>query len=283
MAADDSQWVINTSAETFEQDVMARSRDVPVVVDFWAPWCGPCRALGPVLERLAAEFAGRFVLVKANTDQLPQIAAQFNVSGIPAVFAVQNEQVIDFFSGALPEMQVRQWLDRVVTSGSLQSIRRLEESSPAEAASAYRALLAQDPKNADAQLSLARVLIALDELDECRLLVEDLERRGFLDAAGQRLKAQLELRNKQQADLPALRAAAQAKPDDLELQFQYAEALAGAQHFEPALETLLKLVQRDKKGIGSRARELMIQILHALPADSELAANYRRRLSMALY
>jgi putative thioredoxin len=277
------RWSVSTSTGSFERDVIARSQEVLVVVDFWAPWCGPCRVLGPVLEKLAEAYAGKFVLVKANTDEMPEIAASFNVSGIPAVFAVYNGQVVDFFTGALPESHVRQWLDRALGASSLQSLKALEQQSPAEAESRYRQILADDPANADARLGLARTLVALERFDDAQPLIKQLEDHGLLDAEGQKIKAILELRGKPAFDLSSLSAAARAKPDDLQLQLQLAEALAGSQQYEPALELLLTIFQRDKRGVGPRARELMVQIFHALPDDSELSATYRRKLSMAMY
>jgi putative thioredoxin len=277
------RWSVSTSAGSFERDVIARSQEVLVVVDFWAPWCGPCRALGPVLEKLAEAYAGAFVLVKANTDEMPDIAASFNVSGIPAVFAVYSGQVLDFFTGALPESHVRQWLDRAIAASGLQSLRALEQHAPAEAEGRYRQILAGDPANADAHLGLARTLVALERFDDARPLIKQLEDHGLLDVEGQRIKAILELHAKPAHDLPRLRAAAEAQPDDLPLQLQLAEALAGSQQYEAALELLLALFQRDKKGVGPRAKELMVQIFHALPDDSELSATYRRKLSMAMY
>lgn len=275
--------IVNTSAKTFDADVFVKSRDLPVVVDFWAPWCGPCRALAPVLEKLAGEYAGEFVLVKANTDEMPEVAARFNVSGIPAVYAVHNEQIVDFFSGALPESHVRQWLDRVLAAGAVHLAKRLEPDNPKAAEAKYREILAATPDDPDAKLGLARLMLAQQQFDEAQKLISELDERGYLDAEGQKVKSQLALRGKRTADLAGLRAAAQANPNDLISQFKLAEALAGAQQYEEALELLLSLVQRDKKGIGQQARDLMVQVFLALPDDSELASNYRRKLSLALY
>lgn len=276
-------WVVNTTAATFQQDVFERSRDLPVVVDFWAPWCGPCRALGPIIEKLAGAYNGGFLLVKANTDELSEAATQFNVSGIPAVYAVCDGQIVDFFSGALPEEQIRQWLDQVLATARLGKARSLEQRAPAEAEAVYRETLSAFPNHSDAKRGLARVLLAMGRADECRTLVRELEDHGYLDVEGQRLKATLELLGKQPSDLPARRSAAERDPANLSLQYQLAEGLAGAKEYGEALSILLSLVQRDKKGTGVQAKELMVQIFQAMPEDSELVSQYRRKLSMALY
>jgi putative thioredoxin len=137
-AEQSSDSIISTSEGSFDDDVFVRSREVLVVVDFWAPWCGPCRALGPVLERLAESYQGKFTLVKANTDETPTAASRFNVAGIPAVFAVSDGQIVDFFSGALPEPHVRVWLDGVLNFDQRRAVRRLEQTSPSCAEASYR-------------------------------------------------------------------------------------------------------------------------------------------------
>lgn len=275
--------VINATSTTFENEVTLRSQQVPVVVDFWAPWCAPCRALGPVLEKLAQEYAGRFILVKANSDELPEAAAKFNVQGIPAVYAVVGGEVVDFFSGAIPESMVRQWLDRVLSVAALQEAKRAEAKSPAEAEQRYRALLADDPKSFEARIGLARAFFAQDRLPEAREIVSELEKRGFLEPEAQKLKASLDLRNMEGADVQKLRSTAEAHPEDSAAQYELAQAFAGAQQYEEALKVLLALVERDRKGVGEQARKLMVEIFQALPDDSDLTAQYRRKLSLALY
>lgn len=276
-------WIVETTAATFDLDVLQRSREVPIVVDFWAPWCGPCRALGPLLERLAEEYAGRFVLVKANTDELPEAAAAFQVQSIPAVFGVIDGQLADFFNGALPEPQIRSWLDRLLQSQALKQAAGLEENQPGEAAATYRRVLEDQPNEAQASIGLARCLIQLQEFAEAQQIVAKLEERGFLEPEAERVKAALEMQAKGGIDVDASRRAAQAAPDDLPAQLAYAEALAGDHQYQAALELALSLVQRDRSGVGEAARQLMVDIFRVLPADSELVSQYRRQLSMALY
>jgi putative thioredoxin len=278
-----SPWIVPTNRERFEQDVFERSRDTLVVIDFWAEWCAPCRMLTPVLEKLASEYGGKFTLVKANTDELPGVAARFGVQGIPAVMAVRESEVLDFFVGALPEPQIRSWLDRVLLQGALAEAKRLQDASPSDAEAKYRDILIDAPKNAEAKVGLARALLAQEKIDECRAVVHELEQRGFLEPEAQRVKAALDLRDKEGDDVAQRRAAVEADPDDFELQFQLAESLAGSREYEEALETCLALIERDKTGVGERARQLMIDIFRVLPDDSPLTSTYRRRLSMILY
>ncbi len=276
-------WVISTTKEAFQADVFDQSRSAVVVVDFWAPWCAPCRALGPVLERLAEQHGGRFILVKANTDEMPDAAAQFKVQGIPAVFAVSGGEILDGFTGVMPEPQIRTWLDRMLAAHCLGDARDAEAVDLALAERLYRRFVAENPRVHEAQIGLARTLLAMDRLDESREVIAELERRGFLEPEAQKIKAALDLGQKSSEGLAEYRAAAQADPDNLELQLQLAESLVGAQQFEESLQICLSLVERDRKNTGERARKLMIDIFRVLPEDSELTTNYRRKLSMALF
>jgi putative thioredoxin len=254
-----------------------------VVVDFWAAWCAPCRALAPILEALADEHRGRFVLVKANTEEVPQAAARFGVQGIPAVYAVHKGEIIDFFTGALPEAQVRAWLDRILLAGRLDEARASMESDAVEAERLYRSLLEESPENAEVKIGLAETLFSQDRLSECREIVDQLQQRGFLEPEAEKLKSALELRGRQGDDLEQRRAAAEKEPENLERQLALAEALAGAEQFEEALQICLKLVEFDRAGLGEKARQLMLDVFRVLPEDSPLTSSYRRQLSMLLY
>jgi len=278
-----SPWIVEATAESFEDDVFARSLETAVVVDFWAPWCGPCRALGPILEKLAIESDGRFTLVKANTDELPQAAAQFQVQGIPAIFGVLDRQIVDYFTGALPEPQIREWLERLISAGMLAEAERLEDASPGAAEARYRTLVEQHPGDPRHKIGLARVLFALDKFDEARAVIDQLAERGFLEPEAEKVKAKLDLHQMGDTSLAERQAAAAADPDDLQRQLELAEALAGAGQHEQALQVCLTLVPRDRAGVGEQARQLMIEIFRALPDDSPLTQDYRRKLSLTLY
>lgn len=279
----ESSWITETTDNTFEQDVIEGSRERLVVVDFWATWCGPCRMLGPILEKLAGEYGGRFQLVKAETDHNQRAAASFNVSSIPAVFAVLEGEAVDYFAGALPEPQLRAWLDRLLATADAAQVKRLEETDPAAAEARYRQLMAQFPKEPQLKIGLARTLHAQGQFDEARRLVDELEARGFLEPEAQQVKSALELAAQAKADLPALEAAAAAEPENLDLQLTLARGLAGAERYEEALTRALSIIQTRRDGPGEEARQLMIDIFRVLPADSELVGAYRRKLASALY
>jgi len=276
-------WIVSTTAATFERDVIQRSNEVPVVVDFWATWCAPCRALGPILEKLAEEYAGRFVLVKADTDQLPDAAFQFRVESIPAVFGVVAGEVVDFFAGALPESHVRTWLDRLLQTALLAQAQRCEAADPAQAERHYREVLVQQPDNPTALIELGRLLVEHEREDEARAILRQLESRGFLEPEAEKLRAALELKEKGTADVTALRQAAEAKPGNLGLQLKLAEALAGSGSYQEALDICLALIERDRRGVGEQARQAMIDIFRVLPEESSLVNDYRRKLAMLLY
>jgi putative thioredoxin len=288
MSAQASPGIVETSAETFEHDVIERSRQAPVVLDFWAPWCQPCRVLGPLLEKLAHEHQGRFVLVKANAEELPDAAASFGVQAIPAVFGLRDGQIVDFFAGVLPEHALRQWIERLLPSPAEQlaaAARSLEAADPQAAAAHYREALQQDPNLAAAQIGLARVLLGLGQTAACREIIEHLAARGYLEPEAEKLKARLELQQQGEAagGVEACRAAVAAAPNDLQLQLRLTEALAAAGQYEEALQIALRLVQQDRQRFGEPARQLMVDVFRLLPDDSQLAADYRRKLALALY
>jgi putative thioredoxin len=279
----ESPWISSTTDATFEQDVLEVSKTRPVVVDFWATWCQPCLALKPVLERLAVEYDGRFQLVKAETEHNQSAAAQFNVSGIPAVFAVAGGELVDSFTGALPEAQIRPWLDRLLLTAEVVGVQGLETSDPAAAEAKYRALIEKLPREPSLTIGLARVLLALERIDEAKAIVEKLEERGFLEPEAQKLKASLDLAGMRGGNVGALEARAAAEPNNFDLQLELAEALAGAGQHEAALQRSLAILQQQKTGPGEKAKQLMLDLFRVLPADSELTSVYRRKLASALY
>lgn len=283
-----SEHVINTTAERFEADVFERSKQTLVVLDFWAAWCQPCRMLSPILERAVAEHAGRFVLVKADTDQLPQHALAFNVQGIPAVFAVRDGKVVDAFQGLLTEAQLKEWLTRLLPSEAellAQAAAGLEASDPAAAEEKYREALAQMPSMAGAKIGLARVLLAADKADEAKKLLYELNERGFLEPDAEKLQAQVNLVSRRISldALTALRKEASAAPKNLAKQLELAGAELAATNYEAGLQACLRVVEADTGAQRKAARELMLSAFRVLGDESELTRDYRRKLSMALY
>ena len=289
MPSEQNSWILEAADESaFQRDAVERSRELLVVVDFWAPWCQPCRMLGPTLEKLAEEYAGKFLLVKADTDKLPNIAAGFGVQSIPAVYAMRDGQLLDFFVGLLPEGQIRQWIDRLLPSQAellATEARQLEASNPQQAEAKWLEASQLDPNLASAKIGLATLLFSQGRTDESLVILEELERRGFLEPEAETLKSKLNVMSQGQTagDLQTLQAAVAANPGDLPARLALAEALAARAQYEPALEAALAVVQSGKKELVEPARKLMVDIFRLLPDDSELLTTYRRRLSTALY
>ncbi len=284
----DSPHIIDVTTDTFEQDVIDRSADVPVVVDFWAAWCGPCKQLAPLLEGLAEEYDGKFLLAKVDIEAEQQLAAAFQVQSIPHVIALRDKQLVDQFMGLLPEAQLREWLGRILPSPAdelVKAAEALETIDPAAAEAKLREALTLSPELPFAKIALARVLHAQGESEEAGQLIAELVKRGFLEPEAERLKAQLEIESVAQASggIEEAQKAVDANPDDLSLRIPLADALAADGQHQAALEICLQVIHLDKTGAGVQAKETMLNILNLLDAESDIASVYRRKLATALY
>lgn len=277
-----SDWIVETSDATFERDVIERSKEMPVVLDFWATWCQPCLMLKPLLEELADEYQGRFVLVKAEQQSNGNALRDFQVEAFPTVFAVVDGQAVDYFMGLMRPVQLRSWIDRVLQLGDAAHLEQLEQTDPPAAEAEYRKALESSPNDERMQIGLARVLLHQGRRDECRSLIEQLESRGYLEPEAEKVKAELDLAGNDGANVDDLRRRAAANPRDFGLKVQLAQALASGSQYEEALEISLEAVEEDRGGAGESARKLMLEIFQVLPSDSPLKAKYQRKLSAAL-
>lgn len=283
-----SPWIIDGTEQNFEQQVIQRSNEIPVIVDFWATWCGPCQELGPVLEKLAAEYGGRFLLVKVDVDQQPGLAAAFGVRSIPHVFALRNGQLADQFMGMVPEDQLRQWLDQFQPSPTellVQEARNLETGDPAAAEAKYREALELSPAEDRIRIDLAKLLLKQHRNADCREIIAKLEARGFLEPEAEHVKAELDLRSAaaESGGVAECRAAAAANPNDSGLQLKLAEALGAAQQYQEALDIALRVVQNSAGDLREQARATMVNLFHMLGPEAELTRTFRRKLATALY
>jgi putative thioredoxin len=235
---------------TFEREVLEASAGVPVLVDFWAPWCAPCRALGPVLEKLERDYAGRFKLAKVNSDENQELAARYGVRSIPNVIAFRRGKPAAHFLGALPESQVRAFIDR------LADLERLES---------------------------AAALIDAGEAGRAERLLEEVAPDAELDARREALLAAARFSRTSPAEGAELEARLAASPDDLEVRFSLAQMHAAARRYREAMDQLLAIVRKDKGWRDGEARRQLVHLFTLAGGQPELVSEYRRKLATALY
>ncbi|MYZ47868.1 thioredoxin [Propylenella binzhouense] len=285
--------VKDTTTRTFRADVLEPSRTVPVLVDFWAPWCGPCRQLGPVIEKAVRQAGGKVRLVKMNIDEHPEIAGQLGIQSIPAVIAFKNGQPLDGFMGALPESQVLAFIERVAgpigPSAAEQALEAAEaafaEKDYAGAANLYGAVLQEEPENAKAVAGLARCEIALGGVEQARAILDSLPPELAKDAAVAGARAALELAE-QASELgsPAeLRARIERHPHDHQSRFDLALALNSRGDRLGAVEQLLEIIRRDREWSEDGARKQLVQFFEAWGPKDPATIRGRQRLSSLLF
>jgi putative thioredoxin len=280
---------IELNRANFDEAVLRASAERPVLVDFWAPWCAPCRALAPILDRLAEEFAGRFTLAKLNTDAEPELASRFGVRGIPNCKLFVDGKVSDEFTGALPERALRDFLDRALPSrvaphvGAAKAL--LAGGDPVGALAKLDAAHAVDPDDEDALLTRAETLLALNRAADAGAVLAEFEASARQLRDERRLaslKACAALAGDAGADLEMLAAQAAASPVDCAAKLAFARALAARGEHERALDELLEIVRTDRKFGDDIGRRTMLTVFETLPADSDLVRRYRRELASAL-
>ncbi|MEA3335003.1 MAG: thioredoxin [Chloroflexota bacterium] len=281
--------IIEVTDQDFQQQVIEQSHSRPVVVDFWAPWCAPCRMIGPVLERLATEANGAWVLAKLNVDHNQQTAARYGIQGIPAVKGFKDGQVVAEFVGAQPEPNIRRFIDELVPGAAENLVgdaRRLEAGGDlGQAESLYQQALLDDPNNAGALLGLGRVLFNLDRMDESLAALqrvpqakpERAEAESWIAKANFRQSAELS-----GGEVDARRRLA-ANPDDLQARLDLAAALAAKESYREALEGLLEVIRRDRGTYRENARKNMLSIFDVLGEEHTLTQEYQQQLAIALY
>jgi putative thioredoxin len=285
--------VKDTTTANFHQDVLAESMQQPVLVDFWAPWCGPCKQLTPILEKAVRAAGGKVKLVKMNIDEHPQIAGQLGVQSIPAVFAFQRGQPVDGFMGALPEGQIKNFIERLV--GPLgpsqaeeilaEADRLAAEGDAGGAAELYAAVLSQDPENIAALAALAKLHVELGDLDNAKRLLDMAPPEKANDPAILGARAAIELAEQAGSlgDLGDLQGKVEADPMDHQARFDLAIALNARNRRQEAADQLLEIVRRDRNWNEDGARKQLVQFFEAWGPMDEMTLAGRRKLSSILF
>jgi putative thioredoxin len=278
----------DVDASNFEAIVIKGSQQQPVLVDIWAPWCGPCKSLKPLLEKLAEEYQGKFILAKLNSDENPAIAQQLGVRGIPTVKAVYQGNLVNEFTGALPEPALREFLASVIPSPA-QDLRQqaLDKANAGENEAALALLdqaLEMDSDNEQLAIDKAGILIAQGEMNEARELLNKLPARLQLDDKVKEMFTKIDISEKSAdlADTATLQQTITAEPDNLQARLDLANAYIAQQHYADAVEQCFEIIKRDRDFQDDIGRKTVLDIFTLLGSSHELVRTARRQLASLL-
>lgn len=294
-AAPAADIIKDSSEATFMADVVDASMQVPVIVDFWAPWCGPCKQLTPALEAAVTAARGKVKLVKVNVDENQNIASQMRVQSIPAVFGFVEGRPVDGFMGAQTQSQIEAFIEKLLAASpagdgglgeALEAAEQmLEEGAVADAAQTFAAILGEEPSNLTALAGLARCHIALNEMDQARAVLDSAPEEKRSDPVLAAVYAQLDLAASAEGagELAELEAAVAADPSNLQALYDLAMAQVGAGSHEGAIDSLLSLFGKDREWNEGAAKEQLFKLFEALGPKDELGQKGRRRLSSMIF
>ncbi|MEJ0092000.1 MAG: co-chaperone YbbN [Methylocella sp.] len=286
-----SSSVKDTTTASFGVDVIAESARQPVLVDFWAPWCEPCKQLTPILEKIVQLAGDKIKLVKMNIDEYPEIAGRLGVRSIPAVIAFQRSQPVDGFMGALPESEVRGFVERLVgplggeSDLPAEAEALLAAGDAAGAAEIYAAIIAENPSDLAAVASLAKIFIATGELERAKAILASVPASGDRDAGVIGARAALDLAEQAASigDFSDLKRKIEADPNDHQARFDYAIALSAQNQRDEAAAALLDIIRRDRSWREDGARKQLLQFFEAWGPMDPATISARKRLSTLLF
>ncbi len=284
----------DTTTDTFMADVMEASNTTPVIVDFWAPWCGPCKQLGPALEKLVKQYAGKVKLVKINVDENQELAMQFRVQSIPAVYGFKGGRPVDGFMGALPENQLKQFIERLTGGGGSPIDEALSEAEAMlqagekdDALALYQEVLDQDAANVKALAGAMRTYLALGQEQAARDLLAKLPDQVKNAAEISSVRATLELQDQAAhsgaSEIQGLEAKVAADPKDMQARLDLAMARFGAGDKQQAIDDLLEMVRKDRKWNDEAARKQLVKFFEAFGPADPMTRDGRRKLSAILF